>query len=76
MAGAAFLERARMALPRHEFYGVFRFTAGGDGMGTVMAGFAVNAAMPRGEAIERIVLLVCRAMAIRVVATRLLEPRG
>ncbi len=72
MAGGATIQRAGMSLQGDELDGVPRLGAARDGMCAVVAPFAINAAVPCGESVERIVLLEPVQMA--AVAAWFIEP--
>ena len=51
MANGAIIDRSRVTLQLHEFDSIICFAAGGDGMRTVMAGFAVHPSMSGRKAV-------------------------
>lgn len=60
MANFAIADRARFALEIDEFDRIARLRAGGNGMGAVMAGLTINAAVAFRQTVERVVRLVDR----------------
>jgi len=54
----AIIQRPAVTLELDELDGIVRFPAGGDGVRAVVAGLAVNTAMPLGEAVQGVILVV------------------
>lgn len=75
MTDCASIERSIVPLPAHEFDGVIGLSTGRNGMGTIMAGFAVDVAMSPGKSVQRLILRVWAAVAGGAVAAGLNEPR-
>ena len=75
MADGAFGDRAGIALQGDRLDVVARLPAGQDGVRAVVAGLAVQSAVPGGVAVERVrVFGVLWAVAGRIAAARLVYP--
>lgn len=67
------IQSACMSLQVDKLYGVAWLSAGCDGVGAIVAGFTVDAAMTFGHPEQRLILLVCRIF-VAVITARLIQP--
>ena len=74
MAYRALAQSPPISLQILKFDPVILLPADGDGVGAVVAGFAINGAMSFGIAVQRLVLCIGAAVTSGAIAARFIEP--